>query len=35
VAPGCSILPATPAGNLKAVREAVDHMRPASEGAQS
>jgi uroporphyrinogen decarboxylase len=33
VAPGCSIPPATPAANLKAVREAVEEMRPASEGA--
>jgi len=33
VAPGCSIPPATPAANLKAVREAVETMRPASEGA--
>jgi uroporphyrinogen decarboxylase len=33
VAPGCSILPATPAANLRAVREAVEEMRPAAKGA--
>jgi len=33
VAPGCSIPPATPAANLEAVRDAVQQMRPASEGA--